>query len=146
MDLHVVDDHPHRHRPGVPPARRQPAEIGSGGRRIVEVKGLGIIFAGEVDHLLARHQLASKALDRADLDIFIIKHGPPMPCTGRRRQAAYFAGRFSRTPVASFASGATPIRRLNSGSTSILSIMPTSPFRTAFDAKNSPSLPGYLFS
>ena len=74
MPLEMLDQHRHRHRAGMPAARRQPPEMCLRRRLVGEMEGLRIIFPSEFQHLLARHLIGAEAALRADDQILEIVH------------------------------------------------------------------------
>jgi hypothetical protein len=71
---HPPGDYRHGHCAGVPAARREPAEMGFGRRLVGEMEGLRIVFAREVEHLLASHLVAPELGLPPDLQILEIDH------------------------------------------------------------------------
>ena len=87
----VTGDDRHRHRGGMPTARRQAPEVGLGGLFVKQMEGLGIVLAGELQHFLASHFIRAEARLRTDDQVFEIDHRRRIASTGawreRRRRA-----------------------------------------------------------
>ena len=69
-----ASDHRHGHRGGVPPARRKSPEMGLRRRFVRKMEGLRIVFAGELEHFVARYFIGSEFALRADHEVFEIDH------------------------------------------------------------------------
>jgi hypothetical protein len=67
-------DDRHGHCGRVPAARSDPAEMGLGRLFVGKVKRLRVIFAGELQHLVASDLVRSEIRLRADLQVFEIDH------------------------------------------------------------------------
>ena len=63
----VAGDHRHRHRAGVPAARRDPPEMGLRRFLIGEMEGLRVVLAGELEHFLAGHLVGAEYRSRRRL-------------------------------------------------------------------------------
>ena len=68
-------------------------------RRLVgEVEGLRVVFAGEVDHFLARHLVAPELGLAADFDVFEPDHAPSLADARRLARAVAAAARMRHRP------------------------------------------------
>jgi hypothetical protein len=86
---------------GVPAARRQPPEMRPGGRLVGKVEGLRIIFARELEHLLAGHLIAAELGLGANLQILEITHFqlPTFVILAKARISFPFATRSREIPA-----------------------------------------------
>jgi hypothetical protein len=80
VEQEAVAHHAHEHAAGVPARGGEPAENARSARFLVEVHGLRVELAGEVDDLLCRHSLAAQLERGAFLEIlegpFLVRHPP----------------------------------------------------------------------
>src|SRR5690606_41231018 len=71
-----VTHHAHQHRAGMPPARAKPAENGLPSGFLIEMKGLRVELARELDNLFLRHMLVTELHRLADAEIFPVISRP----------------------------------------------------------------------
>jgi tetratricopeptide (TPR) repeat protein len=77
MRVRPAGKHGHGHRACVPATRRKLSEVGLGCGLVGQVKGLGVVLAGELQDLVARHFVAAELRLAADDQVLEIDHGSP---------------------------------------------------------------------